>query len=33
LAMTFHRSAKFSVCFGIGWFVGAVLVKDVPRTP
>jgi hypothetical protein len=33
LAMTFHRSAKFSVCCGIGLFVGAALAKAVPRTP
>jgi len=33
LAMTFHRSAKFSVCCGIGLFVGAVLAKAVSRTP
>src|ERR1035441_4568352 len=28
LAMTFHRSAKFSVCCGIGLFVGAALAKE-----
>ena len=33
LAMTFHRSAKFSVCCGIGLFVGAALAKELPRTP
>jgi len=31
--MTFHRSAKFSVCCGIGLFVGAALAKEEPQTP